>query len=71
MSASAEKLSVQVAPPFEGQALVGGVANERMAETERTGDVGIHLDELTQPVPCVRRCGHGLVAFEHVGDQRA
>ena len=61
---------VKLAPASIGEALVRRVAEERVAEPIRAGDVRVAFDELGEPVPRLRvRCGRGIAGeheLEHV-----
>ena len=62
---------VQLAPAPEREALVGGVADQRMPEVEGAGGVRVALDELPQPVPRLGVEGGVGIVLEHPRDELA
>ena len=63
--------SVQLATPLVREPLVGRIADERVAEAECPGNVGIPLDELAEPIPRLRGRPDLGIVLEDVDDQRA
>ena len=63
--------AMQLSPPPVRKPFVRGVADERVAEAERTGHVGIPFDELAESLPGLRCRRHVGVVLEHLDDQRS